>query len=506
MFTKPSKWLCHLLAALSSWLPLPNAFHVNGRYLNRFDLFDGNASRRMEESYSFKNRTSHQSNDVGGTSKLDAKLSAYHAKTVRAQTRLFETLDVLDEMERTHAEQLALNERREGRLRQKMKTYAEVAKRSGEEMEDMQQAVLKLVEKVEKHHGYKSMKPSQLHVSSLLDPIEPIMPRRVSPTDVEDLLSYAASMIEVVRRERAMERKAHQKTKEWAQSRIAALEAQLSRREIELARGSQEEPVPHQQYVDTLQWTIAKNRTLEMEINALSEKLTEVRLKDGKPQDESSVLSNFSEVETFPATNPSASSVAGLGRQIQELGQLIDNLKKDRASWREAIDSEKLSLQKFPETFLNRLHTVEEECDRLRRSEEDMRQQLEQLRLQDQAHETELRDRFQHLDTRISAIATNNATQNDGDTIRVPEPHHSTPKASLPEDLLDDGEVSMDLETPLIPTMIIESSTPPPLEPFDSPDPVPQRPSRSPSPISLSPFVDPPSIPLPDSPPSPEPD
>ena len=74
---------------------------------------------------------------------------------------------------------------------------------------------------MEKHNGYKSIKPSQLHVSSLLgefiiypmenisnlvfiDPIEPIMPRRVSPTDVEDLLSYAASMIEVVRRERAM--------------------------------------------------------------------------------------------------------------------------------------------------------------------------------------------------------------------------------------------------------------------------------------------------------------
>lgn len=129
----------------------------------------------------------------------------------------------------------------------------------------------------------------KVHKLVSIDPIEPIMPRRVSPTDVEDLLSYAASMIEVVRRERAMERKAHQKTKEWAQSRIATLEAQLSRREIELARCAthcfssrdavpaaaslQDEPVPHQQYVDTLQWTIAKNRTLELEINALSEKV-----------------------------------------------------------------------------------------------------------------------------------------------------------------------------------------------------------------------------------------
>ncbi|RXW19858.1 hypothetical protein EST38_g6011 [Candolleomyces aberdarensis] len=452
---------------------------------------------------------------VGGTSKLDAKLSAYHAKTLRAQTRLFETLDVLDEMERTHAEQLALNERREGRLKQKMKMYAEVARKAGEEMDDMQQAVLKLVDKVEKHNGYKSIKPSQLHVSSLLDPIEPIMPRRVSPTDVEDLLSYAASMIEVVRRERAMERKAHQKTKEWAQSRIATLEAQLSRREIELARCAthcfssrdaapaaaslQDEPVPHQHYVDTLQWTIAKNRTLELEINALSEKLTEVRLKEGKPQDES-LISHVSDVDHTPARSHH-SSVAGLGQQIQELGQLIDTLKEDRASWRSAIDSEKLSLQKLPETFVNRLQTVEEECDRLRRSEEDLRRQLDQLHLQDQARESELRDKLQLLDTRISAITTNNVTQ-DGDTIRVPEPQHSTPK-SPPQDLLDDGEVSMDLETPLIPTMIMEPPSPP-LEPFDSPDPVPQRPSQSPSPITLSPLADPPSIPLPETPPSPE--
>ena len=71
----------------------------------------------------------------------------YHAKALRAQTRLFETLDVLDEMERTHAEQLALNERREAKMKQKMKAYAEVARKAEEETEDMRQAVLKLIDK-----------------------------------------------------------------------------------------------------------------------------------------------------------------------------------------------------------------------------------------------------------------------------------------------------------------------------------------------------------------------
>lgn len=88
----------------------------------------------------------HESNGAG-PSRLDAQLQAYHAKALRAQTRLSETLDMIDEMERTHAEQLALNERREGKLKQKMRAYADVAKKAEEETEDMRQAVLKLIDK-----------------------------------------------------------------------------------------------------------------------------------------------------------------------------------------------------------------------------------------------------------------------------------------------------------------------------------------------------------------------
>lgn len=50
-------------------------------------------------------------------------------------------------MERTHAEQLALNERREGKMKQKMRAYSDVAKKAEEETEDMRQAVLKLIDK-----------------------------------------------------------------------------------------------------------------------------------------------------------------------------------------------------------------------------------------------------------------------------------------------------------------------------------------------------------------------
>lgn len=100
----------------------------------------------MTDSYGTKSRPRNYS-DVGSPRRLDS--GVYHAKALHAQTRLHETLGILDEMERTHAEQLACNERREGKMRQKMKTYAEVSRKAEEETEDMRQALLKLIDKGE---------------------------------------------------------------------------------------------------------------------------------------------------------------------------------------------------------------------------------------------------------------------------------------------------------------------------------------------------------------------
>jgi len=136
----------------------------------------------------------------------------------------------------------------------------------------------------------QSVDLSHTHISPNIasEPIPPASTRPQVSEDKEELLQYAATMIDAIRRERALERKAHQKTKEWAYSRIATLEAQLSRREAELAqcathcatvRDPPPQPQPdegpaHQQYRDTLQWTISKNRSLELEISALREKVS----------------------------------------------------------------------------------------------------------------------------------------------------------------------------------------------------------------------------------------
>ncbi|KAF5337252.1 hypothetical protein D9611_002967 [Ephemerocybe angulata] len=459
----------------------------------------------MEERHGLKNRP-RASSEVDSPKRLDAQPGAYHAKALLAQTRLFETLDVLDEMERAHAEQLALNERREGRLRQKMKVYAEASRKAEEETEDMRQAVLKLINKVERNNGYKSVKPSQIHVSSLLEPIDHPPTSRVSPAEMDDLLSYAASIIEATRRERTLERKAHQKTKEWAQARIATLEAQLARREAELAHcathcvpgfdpaAPPEDHMPYQQCLDTLQRTISKNKSLEMEINTLSDKLSGVRLQ-GK---------HFEEAPPNSATNPhltqdpgtKSSLVQDLDRQVRELGSLVDALKQDRENWRKVIDSEKTTLSSH--SISERLRAVEDECARLRKSDEELRQRLEATNHQEHVRDIEMKQRIELLDSQITAMALHNPQQDgDSDTIRVSPPRAPSPKPDSDsgqppphEDLLDDGEMSMDLATPLMPTVFME---PPALqlemEYFEhrSPNPAPLDPSLPPSPFQLSP-------------------
>ena len=97
-------------------------------------------------------------------------------------------------------------------------------------------------------------------------------------------------MIETLRKERDIERKAHAQTRDLAQAQLIALAAQLSRREAELessisgtahtvstiqlehsrhATQSIGEPLTSEQVISALNATLVRNKTLEIEINDL---------------------------------------------------------------------------------------------------------------------------------------------------------------------------------------------------------------------------------------------
>jgi hypothetical protein len=116
------------------------------------------------------------------------------------------------------------------------------------------------------------------------------LPSLVVQPSESDLLLHATAMIETLRKERDLERKAHAQTRDLAQGRLVALAAQLSRREAELesfisgtahivstmqsehprqAKQSIGEPLTSEQVISALNATLVRNKTLEIEISDL---------------------------------------------------------------------------------------------------------------------------------------------------------------------------------------------------------------------------------------------
>lgn len=194
-----------------------------------------------------------------------------------------------------------------------------------------------------------------------------------------------------------------------------------------------------------------------------------------------------------------------LSEQVEHLGRLVDSLKEDRDKWRAVLDGEKSA----PKSISTRLNAVEAECARLRQSEAELRQRLDTAERQEQVRESILMQRIERLDSQLAGLAlstheTPSLPIDDFDTTRVtkrqrvytspsipppPMQHFSAISTAHPvEDLIDDdGELSMDLATPLIPTVLIDGEE---ASELDSPTPRPQSPAEPPSPLELSPLPD----------------
>jgi len=100
----------------------------------------------------------------------------------------------------------------------------------------------------------------------------------------DDLISYAASMIQNLCRERDEEKRTHAITRSTAEARILALEAQLSRREAELElqivnSGNRtrlpfeshpaQEQMASAEIISMLDDAVVRNKVLEVEIKSL---------------------------------------------------------------------------------------------------------------------------------------------------------------------------------------------------------------------------------------------
>lgn len=123
--------------------------------------------------------------------------------------------------------------------------------------------------------------------------IDPLAPSQLSPDSSSgDLLDHAIGLITSLRRERDLERKAHDRTRHSDNARISTLEAQLARREAELEEciahtgecSGRPSKLPHQKTtggelaVMTLDETIRVSDLAEVRNRTLEEELKQVRI------------------------------------------------------------------------------------------------------------------------------------------------------------------------------------------------------------------------------------
>ncbi|TFK39645.1 hypothetical protein BDQ12DRAFT_63224 [Crucibulum laeve] len=481
---------------------------------------------------------------------LEAKIQAYNARTSHIQTRLLSTLDTLDLMQNTHAEELKSLAQEKRQLEVKLGQYVQIVKSAETERDDMRDAVLQLVEKVEISNDYSTWPHSQLHLTNFADIVKHPDTKNLNDSE-QDLLSCAATMIETLRHERDTARMAHTRYKLESEARITALQAQISRREAELefyvAHIGTDSPVPdsvhisvpdhepisNEQAIRMLDRTTARNKALELEIKTLFQRLEHARLApqksisitqplsrpndtdvqqwhevstDGKHSGIPPLIRNpplrqsasqfspelpSSEDQKLPTRTacspewyiqrneqPSPSQhhddgnttirkiqntdesdhdqnlVAVLEYQIKELSKKIEAFKAERKGLLQFIAKEQIVTniqlsQVNPTTPDERLAAIEEECNRLRKSEHILLGDFNALKLNAQARERQLLYEIEVLRVQLSGLMTQRLTGS--------------------EDLLDlaDGEMSMELATPLPPTSMVLSHS------LSSPRPLP---------------------------------
>ncbi|KAJ7616450.1 hypothetical protein FB45DRAFT_841319 [Roridomyces roridus] len=226
-------------------------------------------------------------------SRLNDLLSAQIAYGSRMKTRHAILLDTLDAMQAGHDAELRAALASNERLREALARQRDVVSVAELERDDLRDAVVQLVERVELAHGdFTSWAHSRMRIPRVLDPLSPI------PTDLSgfassgDLWAYASAMITSLRTTLSAERRAHAETR----NTVRVLEAQLARREEEMLHtgvratksgrsarhsGSRLEKPPRIEEED-VERAQAENAVLEEEVRRLAERLHRAEVVAGK--------------------------------------------------------------------------------------------------------------------------------------------------------------------------------------------------------------------------------
>ncbi|KAF7969813.1 hypothetical protein HWV62_25934 [Athelia sp. TMB] len=438
---------------------------------------------------------------------LESQIQAHAARASHINTRLLSTLDTLDVLQAKHDRELASEVRAKERMSLKLDRYMDYTRSSEMEKEDMKEAVLLLVEKEPLngplHHPIQSLSQKQYD-------------------------AYAASLIQSLREERDLERCAHEQFRQHAESQILDLEARLARRDAELeawllygkkarldhprqSSPAAEHSIPRLSAEDALQVmqnTSVRNKQLEQEVRALSGMLEKARLraaslinppahasmKDSHAGGRSSAPPNIPPVTSgrtsplryttahssqnpvspdshFPEDNDDTirplqnpilpiilpEPIQDLDNQIAALGSQVNAFTIERRRLGDFVGNNTFRNLVTPDKdHFEKVLLIEEECIRLAKAESTTRAELNALK--------------------IATTSRERALQNEIDRLKEAVRRPPTPLGDLLGD--SQSEKSMEMATPLP-----DLTELPPDEYIDPPS-IPLPDSRSPSPLS----------------------
>ncbi|KAG8213425.1 hypothetical protein J3R82DRAFT_11928 [Butyriboletus roseoflavus] len=437
----------------------------------------------------------------GRIATLETRLEAYSARASTAHTRLLKTIDVLDALRSQHSLEISAAEQAKLKLVHEVDRWRGVVKNLEIEKDELKDVVEDLIEKVQVSNEWSSWPCSRMHITKYAEQVAAgaIDGGGTKDDCNSDLLAYATSIIARLRTELDFERQSHGRTVEDANLRIEELEAKVAVREAELescvtSHRDQEhqpenastlafekrkagesvprpKPLSDEECLRFLESNNARNRSLELEIRHIAEKLEQVRMAASassgslrEPQSPTprngrkavptpSPRTRSASVDSSALSRPldagkTASpltmlSIAQLDNQIRTMTTQMDALVSERTTLikvaaRQRRVTEGINLDNFQDIL-----RVEGECVRLQAEVDDLREELQHARTFARAREKVL----------LREIAQLRASASSPSGLR---PAHDLRRVFSPQPLEDDiaSEESMELASPLMPTIV----------------------------------------------------
>ncbi|KAI8974574.1 hypothetical protein BD414DRAFT_524884 [Trametes punicea] len=165
-------------------------------------------------------------------SRLREELCRCNMKLAQVQARLTWAMDELDAQRHSHQRELHREVRAKEKLSAKLDSYLDDVRRMERERDDMRELVSILLGKVECCHDYSLWPCSRMGLANPVEPLIQFAPE--ASGTASQLHALRDTLVALLQRQLAEEKRAHALTREEAEAEISRLKAMVARRDAEL--------------------------------------------------------------------------------------------------------------------------------------------------------------------------------------------------------------------------------------------------------------------------------